>query len=408
MFLTIIPLKLYLTLQHRSDAHNESGLLGFVSPYTKDKAFEKRKKTQDVWAYGPGVQVAINGNDEITVTGSGPKSDAGTIFVSNCYPKLIDNQPISGFEIAKSVRRSEWSGTGNVKWRISDPRGFDIEISSENFANVVNCATIINGVIQGKCCWGRLGGNNVLLPESSEPYNQARIRTNKLDNPVSIKDIKPGNLVEVLAGECKNQTVEYKGAYYVARRESLLGNDAGANLVNSAQKLHFFQNNTDNKIYMLPTPKIGSVNGYINPEPPKKFVDEVNKKIGESRFAVAGPGWNDIMFVSEEVIDLNTIKLKLIADSFEYAQTVGFPKRKTPWAGGASYPALRVFKDHEQIWISDVTSWNNDRLLLISSKSFEEGRIKIMPTFIRRPVKGPYYRLVIEYNNGKQYILNHL
>lgn len=51
---TVIPEKLYVTVQYRGDAGNQDGLPGFASPYTRDDAFVKRKHTQDTWAYGAG------------------------------------------------------------------------------------------------------------------------------------------------------------------------------------------------------------------------------------------------------------------------------------------------------------------------------------------------------------------
>ena len=183
---TTIPQQLYVTVQYRGDTNNESGLLGFASPYTRDAAFEKRKHTQDNWAYGHGITVTIDAEDNVSVTGEGSSGygranwDAGALFIANCFPRIIPNEPQEGFELAKSVRRYGWGGSGNVVWRITDPRGFDLEITSENFASILNCAVVDHGVIQGKCVWGREGSRNVLLPENSEPYQAAMKQTEKV------------------------------------------------------------------------------------------------------------------------------------------------------------------------------------------------------------------------------------
>ena len=153
---TTIPKKHYVTVQYRGDTNNEDGLLGFASPYTKDAAFEKRKHTHDNWAYS-GIKVEIDDEDNCTVTGSGSYGyggnakawDAGMLFIAGCYPRIINNELLEGFQIAKSVRRYGWNGGGNVKWRIIDPRGFDLEISSENFARVISCCTM---VLTTFCC----------------------------------------------------------------------------------------------------------------------------------------------------------------------------------------------------------------------------------------------------------------
>jgi hypothetical protein len=222
---TSIADKLYVTIQYRGDANNEDGLLGFASPYTKDEAFRKRKVTQDSWAYGHGPSVTIDEEDNVTVSGEGhrggygasaTKWDATMLFMANCYPKIFDNTPVEGFEIAKSVRRYGWNGGGNVKWRITDPRGFDLEISSENFASVLACCTMVNGVVQGNCVWGRMGKDNVLLPEASEPYQEAVVHTTKMNKKISLKDIKPGDTIELFNNNVseKQAICEYLGKHY--------------------------------------------------------------------------------------------------------------------------------------------------------------------------------------------------
>lgn len=116
MAATTIPKKMYVTVQYRGDTNNEDGLLGFASPYTKDAPFQKRKSSQDSWAYGYGVEVQIDGEDNISVSGkgrrggygSGEEWDAAMLFMTNCYPRIIDNAPVDGFQIAKSVRRYGW------------------------------------------------------------------------------------------------------------------------------------------------------------------------------------------------------------------------------------------------------------------------------------------------------------
>ena len=131
-----LPDKLYVTVQYREDSSSVDGLLGFASPYTKDAAFRKRKLTQDGWAYGNTEAVIINEDDSMHINGAIKlRIDPVALFMGNCAPKIIDNVLVAGFTIAKSVRRSSgWGGSGNVVWRIADPRGFELEIKSENFA----------------------------------------------------------------------------------------------------------------------------------------------------------------------------------------------------------------------------------------------------------------------------------
>ncbi len=254
---TTIAKKLYVTVQYRGDTNNTDGLLGFASPYTKDAAFEKRKSTQDSWAYG-GVKVNIDDEDNCTVTGEGSsyygggkKWDASMLFIAGCYPRIIDNEPVEGFEIAKSVRRYGWNGGGNVKWRITDPRGFDLEISSENFASVLSCSTMVNGVIQGKCVWGRQGSNNILLPETSEPFLAATAMTTKVNTKISLKDVNPGDKVEILSTKVldKNKVCYYMGKYFFLEvEEEMMNNDRWGNGTGTGL-YHFNKKQTDKYLF---------------------------------------------------------------------------------------------------------------------------------------------------------------
>jgi hypothetical protein len=178
-----IPKQYYVGRRKQSAAEG-SVSLGFATPYDDNhtKAFEKRKATVDSW------------------TGQyGAKPDNSLI---------IDNTPVEGFKIGESVRRVYWGG-GNVVWRIEDPRGFELEIASSNLARIIDCANLVSGVIQGKCVWGRDGGQNVLLPENSEPFKEATTNTIRASQKVSLKDVKMGDIVTLKDG----RDMEYLGIY---------------------------------------------------------------------------------------------------------------------------------------------------------------------------------------------------
>lgn len=99
--------------------------LAFLTPNGNDSSAIKRKSTVDSWAAKQYYDY-----DKKEYKGSGIPS------------KVIKNELLSGYKIAESVRRIYWGG-GNVVWRIEDPRGFEFEISSANFANILSCTTII-------------------------------------------------------------------------------------------------------------------------------------------------------------------------------------------------------------------------------------------------------------------------
>lgn len=191
-----IPSQHYIGVQERD---TESSLpLAFATPFGTDAAFEKRKETVDRWCRGYGKYVD------------------GKYVYPEINTKVYDNGLMEGFRIAESIRRIGWNG-GNVVWRIVDPRGFELEISSANFARIVDCTTITNGVIQGKCVWGRDGAANVLLPESSEPYMQASANTTRSSQKVDAKSLAVGDEVEFKDG----QTWIYLGSYtFLYRKET--------------------------------------------------------------------------------------------------------------------------------------------------------------------------------------------
>lgn len=159
--------------------------LGFAAPYVGDSACRKRQETIISWA--------TNGRP----------------------PEILENDLREGFALGDSIRRRSGWGKGNVTWRITDPRGFELEITSPNLASILGCTTVVEGVIQGKCVWGRDGGVNVLLPENSEPYQEATRLTMLSKQKLSSKDYAPGDLVLLQTGE---QAV-YLGVYHMLTYE---------------------------------------------------------------------------------------------------------------------------------------------------------------------------------------------
>lgn len=144
-----VPTQLYIGLDARDDSDVP---LGNATPYGTDKAFLQRKDTIDRWAV---PKARWDGKGFSTP----PAIEA----------RLIDNVPTEGFQISKAVRNSGWN-SGNVAWRIEDPRGYDLEISAANFAAIVASGSITKGKIKGACVWAREGAQNVLLPITSKPY----------------------------------------------------------------------------------------------------------------------------------------------------------------------------------------------------------------------------------------------
>jgi hypothetical protein len=261
---TTIPEKLYVTFQYNPHATADSAPLAFASPYTADAAFEKRKLTQDHWAYGRGVNVEIQADESVSVTGTG-KVDAGVLFIANCFPRILKNDALEGFEISRSVRRYGWSGKGNVVWRITDPRGFDLEITSENFASIIDCVDLKKGVIQGPCIWGRMGPKNILLPENSVPFQEALQRTKKISQQVNVREVRRGDIIDIINNTVpeQHQRCRYFGKLTLANTQQIVNETLGfadqLGLLANQKDAYVVQSQLDGGLFQLSGIKISSV-----------------------------------------------------------------------------------------------------------------------------------------------------
>lgn len=109
-----IPEKFYVTRNYRGTEE----VLGFmvVADAEHTKAFQKKKETADRWARGSQVE-----------------------------PIYVNNVPRTGFQIVTNVSRYS---TSNVVWRCYHPEGFEFEITSDNFMDLIQTSTIVEGAIQ--------------------------------------------------------------------------------------------------------------------------------------------------------------------------------------------------------------------------------------------------------------------
>lgn len=142
--------------------------LAYMTHYEEDAAFEKRKSTGVSWS----------------------RATDGVV---------IDNSPAKGFYIGSSVSR--WS-TSNKLFRVKDPRGFVVEVPTDNIATLLHLCTVDKGVVQEECVWGREGNNHILLPVNSEPYTTSLEQMDTLKNKlIPIKDLKIGDVVKLFGEE---------------------------------------------------------------------------------------------------------------------------------------------------------------------------------------------------------------
>lgn len=112
---------------------------------------------------------------------------------------IIDNTPTKNIYVGCSVSR--WS-TSNKLFRVTDPRGFTIEIPTDNLATLLHHTTVVKGVVQEECVWGKEGNNHILLPVDSEPYKLSREQQDTLDNKlIPVGDLKAGDWVKFFGGD---------------------------------------------------------------------------------------------------------------------------------------------------------------------------------------------------------------
>lgn len=122
--------------------------LGYAAIFdpTKEKC-EKKNRQQEVWA-------ELQWDNDILMKSTGyDYQNKMFILISlppDIAPKILDNIPLSGFKIFSTVSRSS---TNNKLWRISDPRGFELEISTANMEDILMKGSVVKGELIGDFIW---------------------------------------------------------------------------------------------------------------------------------------------------------------------------------------------------------------------------------------------------------------
>jgi hypothetical protein len=165
------PEKLYVGVQSRKPFCTTTYPLAFATPWGTDSAFRKRKETVDNWV-GQRFTQQVKWIDP--VAGIYEKDANGhavyeQIDHGEYEPEIINNVPIAGFSVDQAVER--WS-TSNKMFRINDPRGFQLEISADNLADLIINSTLDKGVIQEPLIWSKNGAKVFLTRLDHESYLQ--------------------------------------------------------------------------------------------------------------------------------------------------------------------------------------------------------------------------------------------
>jgi hypothetical protein len=145
---------------------------------------------------------STNNKTKLTVDGWRDKSINTSIFT---------NEPLAGFKIDGTRRR--WS-TSNVLFEVTDPRGFNLQISAENMMLIINTIGIAKGgVIQGNCYWAFNQGKAFLCSDAMGFTEQLLLkRSMKKYKTVKCQDCKVGDTFWSSDGFSK---ITYMGITYV-------------------------------------------------------------------------------------------------------------------------------------------------------------------------------------------------
>lgn len=280
------PAKHYVGFQARPS--RDELPLGFMTPHGTDKAFEKRKDTVDRWAGGWGYD---------------GRNEAGDKLPAQTY----DNKPMSGFKLGRNVRRGYGWGQGNVKWRIEDPRGFELEISSPNLAQIMGFCTIQEGEILEDCIWARLGAENILVPVNSDVYRATVRNTERMSKSASLRDLNIGDSVVLANGD----EGIYYGVYFIYSYEKYR-RGAGTRLTCTNKKRHVFlmqtpgADGTSSHRFMrgVSSPKLAEVFAAENPMTHAEAERAVNQMIKEGvSLDEAGQNYNHAVVASITQLD---------------------------------------------------------------------------------------------------------
>lgn len=130
----------------------------------------------------------------------------------------FDNNPLVGFSIVGSASR--WS-TDNKLILVEDPRGFVVEIPVSALTTLMKYVTVVNGVIQEECLWGKEGNSHILIPVNSDVYQTARLQTTQLQNKTKMSKLLEGDIIKFRPdGDEYCYVGRYKVVWEVSERES--------------------------------------------------------------------------------------------------------------------------------------------------------------------------------------------
>lgn len=260
-----IPEKHYVGMVKRQ---TEKIPLGFMTPWGEDAAAKKRMATVDTWA------------------NRGYNS-------TKLEPMIIDNKPLNGFKMTTDIRSSSYGGSD--KWRIEDPRGFELEITSHNLAELLSVGMIDRGEIMDTCVWARDGQQNVLLSTSTPEYKAAVRNTEVAGMTASWTDVKIGdtvllqnNITGVWLGRMFGTYYKYSASL---NQSHIAVSDKSFHLIHITD---YNERNYTSKLLIVSSPKLASI-VLRNEKTELEAEIIVNKLLKDERCEKESSGYNSYL-----------------------------------------------------------------------------------------------------------------
>lgn len=191
-----VPDQIYVGTQKCRKFNTEDSPLAYSIPVGTDKEFEKRKESVHQWSGVPSKWDPEKG---------GYKLNVDDLTSDQQAPSIIDNVPVTGHSFSHTSSRY----TTSNKWiNVVDPRGFMLQITPDNLLEVIRNCTIVNGVVETPCVWGR-AGSNVYLLRVTHPAFIA-----KTEGRTEVNDLEIGSIYMI--GQRDSAHYVYLGEYYLA------------------------------------------------------------------------------------------------------------------------------------------------------------------------------------------------
>lgn len=131
---------------------------------------------------------------------------------ANAGTKTYANTPQQGFKVLFNVGgyKSGWN-VRQTYFRVRDPRGFEFEISSSNFVNILQNETIVEGVLSGKYAYV-WQGQDLNLIEDNDPVYIEGVKNNAALNDENEKVTKDN----IVVGQ-GYRLRDHENGYYIGR-----------------------------------------------------------------------------------------------------------------------------------------------------------------------------------------------